>query len=745
MAYNDDDLNQIFPTRQGQAIGSSDERKMMDAIKDVSGFRTRIQNNADGSITRLRTRGGNPEFVTDPALATPGKEDVPDFVEMDSGSIDMVAVAPLNEHRFDDGILHYGDVTRMYYGVSTLLGKIVPPKLTSKTPPPELSSPKSYQVLPNYAGVRNADMLDLLYIKKACTGFVPASMFCGRARLYAQAQYGAPLKYWKWAPNIGTGSPPELQYAGAGGWSRALTTHSGVYLDSQKTHWLLSMDNLGVKITRLKRDLSVEKLVPLIGTEPDTDKIEAYILSRSYPDPEMDFWIAIPNTPVCDMFGYGWKFNWDGDKADIIHIDTHEISLNVFEFTSIHYRVAFTRAWSITVDPALSAVDQEKLRWSAMLSVVEASAPWRNFKFNEVIASPVWEEQQLGIFGTVLGGAYGDAPVYCFYKRNEAQVFRYSATGGDSEVKYRRTGDVGWMGNHDWSVEPTTLTQYHGTVGLEGASGEYQMRNHKPFTSGFSGPGVSAVMTTQSYSFVYQDCEGKSVSNVTYHSSGSAGINSAYYGDAVMAPSFIRNLSDGVPFYEGRPVGPTLGSTAYGILEASIGAGGGCDITATQNESVGTHSEADNIAMIIPFGDAESAYFSAVKSTTRDEDKKSMTATSNSGSQFLIYYKWNNGTDSENWMASFGAGGDKLPSGTWSGTTNYRTTTYDTVASVLATSTGIVPYTPPDSMAPFFAGEDTVSKTYWTNSSVMGTVFGQGATRANGYTDPNDYRFIGWA
>lgn len=53
----------IFPTREGPAIGGASERTMLDKV-GVESFRTEIREGTNGETTRLRTRGGHPEFVT---------------------------------------------------------------------------------------------------------------------------------------------------------------------------------------------------------------------------------------------------------------------------------------------------------------------------------------------------------------------------------------------------------------------------------------------------------------------------------------------------------------------------------------------------------------------------------------------------------------------------------------------------------------------------------------------------------
>lgn len=58
-----DNWFKTFPTRTGDAQGRATERQMVAKV-DISGFRTVIQNNPDGSQTMMRTRGGSVEFST---------------------------------------------------------------------------------------------------------------------------------------------------------------------------------------------------------------------------------------------------------------------------------------------------------------------------------------------------------------------------------------------------------------------------------------------------------------------------------------------------------------------------------------------------------------------------------------------------------------------------------------------------------------------------------------------------------
>ena len=62
--FDDQKFGNLFPTRTGTPSGTANERQMLDTIGGADGFRTRMLNAADGSVTMLRTRNGMPEFST---------------------------------------------------------------------------------------------------------------------------------------------------------------------------------------------------------------------------------------------------------------------------------------------------------------------------------------------------------------------------------------------------------------------------------------------------------------------------------------------------------------------------------------------------------------------------------------------------------------------------------------------------------------------------------------------------------
>lgn len=748
MAYKDKKLGELFPTRHGEASGTANERQMLDAINDTPNFRTRIQNNANGTTTRLRSRGGFPEFVTDSVATDSPTEQA---VDMDSGAIDVVNTSQISPLRYSDGILHYGSIERLYFSLARLLGKISTTRITllSNNPPVELSAPTSYLVSQDGFGHRDQDLLDLLYAKKICSVFAPASMFCGKARLYVQAQYGAPLKRWSLGLNLG-GDTPSLYYGGT-----EISTSSGIYIDDQLTHWLLTLNGSGVSITRLKRHASVKPLVKKLGPSAtvddvlDRDKIEAYIMSRSYPDSDMSFSITISGLPpISEMLGYGWKFNWSGTKADII---SHSV-LPDNTFQSKHYSCSFSRDGSLVDDHSLSTITREKLRWSASVHVVEVSN-WHNTKSGQVIAYPLWGQFVLNKFGTSGGSAAGDAPVYCFYKKqygpkgsvvNDAlEVFRYFGDGNVSQIKYQRVSTpTNWMGNHDWTIENYGLVEGLGTLGYDGGDGERRQRDFTPFTSGFSCSSASTITTTQSYSFTHRSISAKSLDGWQLDHINGASNWIEYVQDSVLTESVIHVCSDGVQVYGGGSYVPTP-DVPTGAFEPS--AVYNSITTASFIDSTGTHSEASDHVLIIPFNDSEAAYVYGVKSETRDESGNSGTG---SGATKVYSYKlvWGFGEWGSH-VTLGSAGGTFQPWPTSWDSFSESNTTYTILDSKLVTSGGVFDFSPPESLSPFFdGGVAFVELPYFTQSSVQGACIGHGASNLDGYISfAEPVPFIGWA
>lgn len=71
--YDDDNKGDLFPSRTGPSIGASKERGMLDNVGGSNSFKTKMWLQPDGCVTRLKTKDGMPEFLTE----CEGKESKP--------------------------------------------------------------------------------------------------------------------------------------------------------------------------------------------------------------------------------------------------------------------------------------------------------------------------------------------------------------------------------------------------------------------------------------------------------------------------------------------------------------------------------------------------------------------------------------------------------------------------------------------------------------------------------------------
>lgn len=738
MPYEDKELDRLFPTRVGESIGTDNERTMLDNINGANQIRTSIrleETDTCKTTIRLRTRAGHPDFIVEKECS--GEESQP--VYMDSGIVDLLSIAPYNPLTLVSAPLYYGSIQRAYFALKKLLGKIIPPSILTTTPPPESVAGRSFL----------AERGDLVG-KKDCAAKCPASMFTGKARLYAQALYGNDLINWKWTLDIPDGLSPRMVHDNGA----VLNINSGIYIDDKYTHWLITIYPDGIRITKLVRDKRVEPLIAKLKDPAclaDHKKIEAYILAYSTPSSTMTFALDV-SVPTTDMLGYGWKFNWDGSRADIIqHVESSPVH------TSTHFRFSFNRNSSAVVPGNLTLPEQEATRWTVGLSIVEGPVTWHNSKFSQTIASPDWLTNTLAIFGTLYGGAVGMAvPIYCFYKDDGAlEIFRYTVSGGTGGTRYMVTSEpAAWMYPVDWTAENIGNYTPFGSSGLQGAEGERRVRSFSPTTTGFYCGVASGVASSQSYTFSRYTLSAKTiVANGPTWTSSNVGHNAFEHtcaaNDTGWSPYYVT--TDGVQRY-------TSGTEIINELGASIGYASGdysemCTTGYNRYQYVGNHEENHNTLLLIPFHDAEAAYLWGNINT---REAATVTGGYCEGLNQTGFFAWRSTEVFSDGMGGYTyyqyyqyAGGD----GTHLAVNNtaqpdYENTTDRTTVAKLVTRSGAYDFSPPVSMTPFFSGSPFVEQTFYTNSAAVGSaVYGHGAYNLEGF--PNLFisppPFIGWA
>lgn len=733
MAYEEKDDTK-FPTRFGQATGHANERTMLDELGGANGIRHRQRMGADGVTTHVKTRGGHPHFWNEPL---PGSDEEPvSPIYMDSGAVDMLSISSENPLSALAAPLYYSTDQKTAYAAEKLLGKITPPDITNHAPPIDTEPGESF--IP----VTGGDILG----KKECAARCPPSMFTGKARLYAQAQLGAPLRKWGWTIDY-----PELQ---APRWVHdstgfVLDINVGIYTDGDNKHWLISISGAGVMVTPLKPSKSAKLLVPNLSDPSyagDKTKIEAYILAHSTPGGAAEsFFVEVPGLPPPFMLGYGWKFNWGGSKADII-----EHSEGSPRHTSSHYRLTISRNMS-------AGISTESNRWSFALGLVEGPVSWHNTQYAQAIASPDWVTNQLYVFGTAYGGQYGsNAPVYCFYKENdELEVFRYSASGGVSGVMYMVTSEPAqWMWPVEWTTENLLTYTHFGSVGLEGAEGERRVRSQSPMIIGFSCSRISALQQEQSYEFDRYTLSGKTFvsddgtwvsTNVGFaaYEQNNFARDSGWYPWYVTTDGVQRyNSSVAITHEDGGYLGSASGSDNYKAITGY-----------NRYYYDGTHVETFTTALIVPFYDAEAAYVWGNLNTT-----ETATVTggyceqSNQPGYFCnrARYVFPDGFGGYTYYYYFEyAGGDGTHLGAnYDSNPDFSDVTDTSVASKIVTRFGVYEFSPESSMSAFFAGVPYVSQQFSTVSSTNALLYGHGVQYVPGVNLVNFLlrpTFVGWA
>ena len=749
MAY-EDDKKTTYPTRFGTPTGASNERTMLDELGGVDGIRHRSRIGPDGVVTHVKTRGGHPHFWNEPVE---GKDSEVFSIYLDSGAIDLLSVSPYDPRSTESSPIYYATPQQQYYASGKLLGKLNPPATQFKTAPANGTPGDSFKAK------EGAD----LFGKKDCAAKCPPSMFTGKARLYAQSQLGAPVGLWKWSLEQPEYLPP--QWVHDNGYT--LDIHTGIYTDANNGHWLLTISGSGVLVVKLIPSRAAKELVPLLsstGHSGDRMQIEAYILGHSRPDPSSAVFVPVSDLPPPYMLGYSWKFNWGGDKADIIE---HQEGSPYH--TSTHYRLTIARDMS-------TVVASEADRWSFVVSIVEGPVQWHAPKYSQVIANPAWFSNALSVFGTLYGGHTGNAPIYCFYNDNNfLEVVRYTGSGGESKVMYSRDANPAYYGPIcDWTINLTPIgmnaTEWdtHNIVEERGGMVERRQRVYNPSTLGFYANTVSGVATFNSY---------------TYYLASLSGME---YDDTWYGLHVYDIIYDGFPKYSYTYDGGSAWVAVYTtedsvtVYKASVGSISESgelmnDFNGGNNRfhhhsfrnakrvglryANGSHTENTYGLTVIPFFDSECAYIYASKRVYRTETGHA--GDSDWGGinnyrrfqRFSTYdggYTWELSAEWVSCITTQSAALIAVPEGNKTYFTDEVVSdTTDTIASSVITRSGEYQFTSPTPLGPFFSGVDLVEQTFYTHSSVNGLLSGHGVQSLNGISSNTfpDGRptFVGWA
>lgn len=690
-------------------------RGSMDVQDGTDGSRTVIRETPEGRAI-ARTRDHMPMVEVEKQGCEIG---------VDHGVIDMHTVAPLHPDAYKDGNLYATPFVATHVAGAAeddpdrpIVDEIEPPDSVKGKAPADGDVAKSLT-----AG-KNADKRGLVYNKKVMMGRCPSSIFTGRTRLWVQALYGRhdELSIVTLADALPSATPALVitSHDDSDIW---ITTSTGVYLDPVTAeHWMISVTYDKVTIFPMETtepcidELRSFLLDPAFPIE-DKERVETYILADSKPANRAQV-IDIPATPSYSM-GYGWHFNWAGDRCDIVLNAVVPYGGGGNHNASVHWRLLFAK-------------DENNI-WTATRQLVEGPIYWKSLRHIHPIAEPEWGDGVLLKFGAHLGpDPYGNAPFYVFYDRDDLKVCRYSAhttdnvkSGVTREPPYYNPGTdmtigtdaLNYRTRNAWTGSHTTFTCDSVTVSF--AAGSY----------------VEQVITRTSPN------PGDISQKVAF--GPSAGYLSGFVNWPIDQPGTIpmNSITDEywgtISVYSGAAVsgwptgsfGPFNGTTRldYGVLYCR----------AYKEAYSAAVTQTTQFIAVVPFGDAEAIYLYGHQETYTHETGTSRTDRSN-------WFEYNGEWEPHSIMAIAGrAGTDGSPENL---EIIDREVTTSATISKLVSSTGVFDATFPGSSG-FWAPVDYVPQQYYTRSSASGNAIRSESTGVSsgnpGTTDANIY--VGWA
>lgn len=678
-------------------------------------------------------------------------------ITMDSGIVDMKGIAPLNPHKYDPGVLHRTAYVQTYISsppgpFQRVIDRVRLPGVVGKAPA-DARPAKSFSDRP--AGK------ELLLQKKQIAAYAPPSVFTGKTRLYVQALYGAPigpaLLYSALVDNpLGT---PFITVQNVD-----VTTSTGVYLDaSNGHHWLVRINYGKATFYPMRASGCAEKLRKLLLnmkiSEKNRERIEAYILSTSYPVQSKGQVVNIASSTFpTDEMGYGWHFNWKGDTCDIVQTTTEQppelVAAHLKLQRSTHCRIVCQLQGGV---------------WSAALQVIEGPIDWYFHPMRNVFAYPLWGAGGLARLGNLYGlEPFGNAPVYAFYKRNELQLMRFAIS--HSVTPTSRTSEPGWFGGHTYNG--TTNDVIYGDQGGEYI--DYEQTPQDTFT-----------LSCGAESFIgsFGEKLGAKHSIIVLSTTWPSSPNSH---DIIPgAPPFVYNVTTGYPRMNLDGNGVILPSTDgyatiyhYGGELAAPGVAGTAAASFTYSQWLSTtgltelkdttilEESLTYTIVVVPYYDAEAVYLHRSESILTHETGK--VSTIDWGGWIVkdrtsvIYTGWNgwygspdpppkNWTWSEDWGVNYVYQAQAVPSGVSILSTDYIDVVNraDDSKSVFVGSAGVCDFVM-QSTSQFYSTDALIEQFFETYSSVNGAVYAPWAlvNKDNVPTDPATLGpsvYVGWA
>lgn len=394
MAFDDKLIGTLFPVRNGAAIGSAGERKMLEALGGAGGIRKRFQIAADGSVTMLVTRNGQPEFTTE--IAHSGGVSDPPADYMTSGAFVFGPLGGINVKKPE---LTLEPVTRKASNVSGVEARVLN-SLYIKLPPNDGEVSKIYNQTTMPSG---------LNAPKQIMARTPPSIFSGLMRRWVQAQYGT--------GNVGLKSGPNgVDEDFLVGFDATYARTTGVLRFGQR-YVLVALETKTSLLTVTCYPITfpakyVKLLQGVVQGSADHEALETLALSRAVASNMAGTRVGqypIPNGTPLD---YGWNFSLTENTATIV----------VRTPTDVHYD---KNLWSRMI---LTFSGSESVTGIVTCAYVlaEQKEGWM-----VTVRSPMWVKAEGGMV-CVNNAATSpsptsdqDVPVYAYYVRDELRVVRW--------------------------------------------------------------------------------------------------------------------------------------------------------------------------------------------------------------------------------------------------------------------------------------------------------------------------------
>ena len=453
----DDAYFSTTPTREGVAQGRSVENRMLSSVGGQNTIRTKIIDNPDGTKTRLRTRSGMPEFVTDKVKTV--SEPTYTYRYMTSGAYDLGDINAANPLLSSSAIVHkmayvaaneYG----AFYSLTPSIFKI--PALANG------SESIIYNQTTKPSGLLNENKTTMYRNRP--------SMFSGLLRRMVQGQYGCGFADCK--------SGPVPVYISSEDDQRVSFLNN-----SSKSHGVLRFDiggeNPSYMLAEIRSSSGVFGLKcyplsipdgimasdlipagsPIVAGSTEAQAIETLTLANASTDLTQEIDLGETYIPLGESVAYGWSFSMTSNKASIVlrspiagYGDNYHWSLLTVEIMLVGGILSYE----------LTVVEEHDGRMLGPISPIWVS----NDAFAVAINAPkeaVWTYYPQ------------DFPVYAYYIGDEMKVVRWSSNITDYEFDNDKW--VNDLNNSIWGKSifgpgqtSGEANQYFGTVGSHGFS-----------------------------------------------------------------------------------------------------------------------------------------------------------------------------------------------------------------------------------------------------------------------------------